>query len=510
MTFCLFFLYKAHASISIENGTKNAHFFFFSAASYSHIHKSLSHSWYHRHLYFQISSVFYNPHQHSDMFLSSVSSSPLSLQRDDKTSSSTNTAVLNYHPLARLPQHSPQTPIPSSSPTSLYVYVNGEKCELLEDRRLSLNHYSTSATHIQRKRHYVSLPEGTTLYDPLYSPPRPIPFSSDPAEVGVTAVKLRPLGHYYATLPPGPCGGGNGQLTIQQQHAQMIQNSNPFGDHGKFVFDHGSTTSGSSHNNNYGNRQHSGMTKPEATNTMDLLAFSSNLPMLYAKPQCLTVHGLPEYATAEMLGRYFESVLDKCLVVEADVYCCPSSDEGTHHVHHSTTAAANSSNIAAGIGNGKNTVSVNSNLYHQNGTTEDSMGAEDAHGLRSAGRASGKTTRCNGRGYVMLQNPVHTHRILQQKQFYWDNQTVIYVDSMDWNVPPPPMNCGVPSSTTAVANMNAREGVSMAVPSSLGGPGHIDYHSASGHLPASSGSSAVVGSRQYAGGQNNYNTFNMN
>jgi hypothetical protein len=73
--------------------------------------------------------------------------------------------------------------------SSLYVYVNGDRFPLLEDRRLSV------ATHFQL---------GTTILDAFYNPPRAVPMSQDANEAGVTAAKLQPYGRYLADPPTHP------------------------------------------------------------------------------------------------------------------------------------------------------------------------------------------------------------------------------------------------------------------------------------------------------------------
>ena len=179
---------------------------------------------------------------------------------------------------------------PTAGPRA-YVLVNGERCELLEDRRLAL-----TPTYF---------PDGTQLFDPLFSPPREIPLSDDPAEPGVTTAKLRPYAHYYAAPP-------------------------------------------------------------------------------VTKPQCLTVHGLPEGTTAQALGQFFERLFEHCFVQEADVYCFTGPGP----------------------------------------------------------------KRCNGRGYVLLQNPLHTRQCLESRQLLWDAHTqhVVYVEAMDWNHPQPPAYGGPPGA----------------------------------------------------------------
>ncbi|KEG12587.1 hypothetical protein DQ04_01601120 [Trypanosoma grayi] len=75
--------------------------------------------------------------------------------------------------------------------SSAYVYVNGEKMNLLEDGRLFLYH---------------RFPKGTLLYDPSDLPPREVPLSTDAAEHGITVRRLIPYGHYHAFLPDPATG----------------------------------------------------------------------------------------------------------------------------------------------------------------------------------------------------------------------------------------------------------------------------------------------------------------
>ncbi|CUG89643.1 RNA-binding protein, putative [Bodo saltans] len=64
-----------------------------------------------------------------------------------------------------------------------FVYVNNERVELMEDRRLFL---------------LGKYPEGTILVDPSFMPPRPVPMSTLDDERGVTLRKLLPNSHYHA------------------------------------------------------------------------------------------------------------------------------------------------------------------------------------------------------------------------------------------------------------------------------------------------------------------------
>ena len=73
------------------------------------------------------------------------------------------------------------------------VYINGERCELLDDRRFCM---------------YPKFPEGTELFDPTTIPPRPIPLSQDAEDLGVTARKLIPQQHYIARIPGDPAPAG--------------------------------------------------------------------------------------------------------------------------------------------------------------------------------------------------------------------------------------------------------------------------------------------------------------
>ncbi|EAN79015.1 RNA-binding protein, putative [Trypanosoma equiperdum] len=74
---------------------------------------------------------------------------------------------------------------------SSFVYVNGEKFNLLEDGRLAL---------------YPRLPEGTLLFDPGNVPPQEVPLSTDATERGVTACRLLPYAHYEAYVPDPATG----------------------------------------------------------------------------------------------------------------------------------------------------------------------------------------------------------------------------------------------------------------------------------------------------------------
>nr|CCC94649.1 conserved hypothetical protein [Trypanosoma congolense IL3000] len=72
-----------------------------------------------------------------------------------------------------------------------FVYVNGEKLNLLEDGRLSL---------------YTKFPYGTLLFEPSSVPPKEIPLSTDASEQGITMHRLLPRGHYEAYLPDPTTG----------------------------------------------------------------------------------------------------------------------------------------------------------------------------------------------------------------------------------------------------------------------------------------------------------------
>ena len=69
-----------------------------------------------------------------------------------------------------------------------FAYVNGEPCELLEDRRLAVYKYFSP---------------GTLVFDGSFSPPRIIPLSDQRDEYGVTTLKLLPNGHYFARASDG-------------------------------------------------------------------------------------------------------------------------------------------------------------------------------------------------------------------------------------------------------------------------------------------------------------------
>lgn len=83
-----------------------------------------------------------------------------------------------------------------------FVYINNERVELLEDRRLLL---------------HPRFPEGTILMDPTYVPPRQVPMSTLPEETGVTARKLLPHGHYHAFVVH-PVTGERLPAKIQQKY----------------------------------------------------------------------------------------------------------------------------------------------------------------------------------------------------------------------------------------------------------------------------------------------------
>eukprot|EP00672_Neobodo_designis_P022153 CAMPEP_0174843464 /NCGR_PEP_ID=MMETSP1114-20130205/10544_1 /TAXON_ID=312471 /ORGANISM="Neobodo designis, Strain CCAP 1951/1" /LENGTH=442 /DNA_ID=CAMNT_0016077689 /DNA_START=318 /DNA_END=1642 /DNA_ORIENTATION=+ len=68
----------------------------------------------------------------------------------------------------------------------IVVWVNGERFPLMDDRRFHLGAF---------------FPEGATLFDLGYAPPRPVPMSA--IDHGVTAAKLRPFARYSAS-PPRP------------------------------------------------------------------------------------------------------------------------------------------------------------------------------------------------------------------------------------------------------------------------------------------------------------------
>jgi hypothetical protein len=69
-----------------------------------------------------------------------------------------------------------------------FVFINGEKHELLDDRRLAV---------VNR------FPEGTEIYDPSTTPPTLIPLSTEQEDFGVTTRKLIPWGSYFAKSKEG-------------------------------------------------------------------------------------------------------------------------------------------------------------------------------------------------------------------------------------------------------------------------------------------------------------------
>ena len=86
---------------------------------------------------------------------------------------------------------------PVAFPPPSYVNINGERYELMEDRRFAL---------------FQKFGEGVELLDPSFEPPRLIPMSTDPEEYGLTAKKLLPNGFYFLRhaasgkhIMPPPC-----------------------------------------------------------------------------------------------------------------------------------------------------------------------------------------------------------------------------------------------------------------------------------------------------------------
>ncbi|GET89119.1 hypothetical protein, conserved [Leishmania tarentolae] len=83
-----------------------------------------------------------------------------------------------------IPRMMPSDAMSASTSTSTpFVYVNGDRLSLMEDYRLPLYQY---------------FPEGTKLFDPMHVPPREVPLSTSSDETGVTLPKLLPNAQYHA------------------------------------------------------------------------------------------------------------------------------------------------------------------------------------------------------------------------------------------------------------------------------------------------------------------------